>query len=311
MKAAIRWLLLAGASSASAALQVDFTSPCKPPADTNKFEQEEPAADHPSCSASIKAAAKDVAFDLMSYYKGNQSGEVLGVLDPEAIKWSFWWADSAILWSTMIDYWRYTGDDTYNAVTVEALTAQNGLDAPDGVPFLPLNWTLYAQNSDHGFWGLASMQAAELGFPAAPSGQPGWFELAQGVFDVMAARWRVAEAGSCKGGLRAAILKDRAIDPDRMDSLSGAVFLNLGARLARFTGNQTYADWADKTWSWLVASHLIAENGTIYSSTNTRTNCSRATPETALPVVPAVLIEAAAYMANLVSPPPFLPPKPP
>jgi mannan endo-1,6-alpha-mannosidase len=201
----------------------------------------------------------------------------------------------------MIDYWRYTGDSTYNAVVVEALTAQNGGD-PYGQPFLSLNWTINVGNDDQGFWALAGMQAAELGFPAAPPGQPSWLELAQGVFDILAARWVIEEAGACKGGLRWAVITDPAVGNDKKNTLSTAVLLDLGARLARYTGNQTYADWADKTWTWLADTGLVGSAFNVLGGTYAQSNCTR-TNAAQWSHVAGVLIEAAAYMSNHVRPP--------
>ena len=61
---------------------------------------------------------------------------------------------------TMINYWYYTGDTTYNAVTKQALLHQAGDDGD----FMPLNQTKTLGNDDQGFWGMAAMTAAETGF---------------------------------------------------------------------------------------------------------------------------------------------------
>ncbi|KAL2176945.1 glycosyl hydrolase family 76-domain-containing protein [Thermothelomyces heterothallicus CBS 202.75] len=94
----------------------------------------------------------------------------------------------------MIDYWCYTGDDTYNAVTAEALIAQSGSDLQQA--FLPLNWTSTIENDDQGFWAMAAMQAAGLGF-SPPTDAPGWVDLAKAVFDMQATRYFAEEDGKC------------------------------------------------------------------------------------------------------------------
>jgi mannan endo-1,6-alpha-mannosidase len=230
----------------------------------------------------------------MSHYKGNQSGEYPGLLDGR-----YFWYNSAVLWSTMIDYWRYTGDDTYNVVTVEGLAAQNGNDSPGGQPFLPFNWTLNIGNDDQGFWAMAAMQAAELGFPAAPQGQPSWIELAQDVFDLQAARWSLEEQGTCKGGLVYGINSPSSADKAFKSTLSSAVFLNLGARLSRYTGNQTYAEWAEKTWTWLATTGLIDDESNVFEATGAQSNCTRINRQQWSHAA-GVVLEAAAYMYNHV-----------
>ncbi len=39
---------------------------------------------------------------------------------------------------------------------------------------------------------------------------------------------------------------------DYKNTISQACFFNIAARLALYTGNQSYADWAAKTWDWTV-----------------------------------------------------------
>jgi len=72
-------------------------------------------------SESIKSTASVVAYDLMKYYRGNYSGETVGLLpDP------YFWGMAGALFGQMVEYWFYTGDDTYNRITSEALLAQIG-----------------------------------------------------------------------------------------------------------------------------------------------------------------------------------------
>lgn len=231
----------------------------------------------------------------MSYYKGNQSGEIIGLIDRQPPNGDYYWWNSAVLWSTMIDYWRYTGDDTYNTLAVEGITWQNG---GKGNPFMPPNFTATAGNDDYGFWAMAAMQAVELDFPSAPQGQPGWLDLAQGVFDFMVKRYSSEKA--CDGGLRWQVPPTNK-GYEIKNTISNAVFLNLGARLARFTGNQTQADWAEKTWTWLTTIGLIDDKSNVFELTSTVTNCTQIhklqTSYTA-----GVLLQAAAYMYNQVRP---------
>ncbi|KXX75764.1 hypothetical protein MMYC01_207805 [Madurella mycetomatis] len=264
-------LLLAGAGSVSAALQVDFGS-----------------------TASIKSAAKDVAFDLMLYYKGNQSGEIPGILGLPPPSGQYYWWTGAVLWSTMLDYWRYTGDETYNTVMSEGLVHQSGPDLQH--PFMPPNWTAGMSNDEHGFWGLSAMSAAELEFPSAPGAEPSWIELAQAVFGAL--EWRFMAQTACNGGLR------WQVSPinngyNIKNTLSNAVFLNLGARLARYTGNQTYGEWAEKTWDWLSTVGLIEHYGNfigVHDSVSVE-NCTNVNKES-WTANTGVLLEGAAYMYN-------------
>lgn len=56
--------------------------------------------------------------------------------------------------------------------------------------------------------------------------------------------------------------------------IANGCFFNLGARLARYTGNTTYSDWAVKTWDWMETIGFI-DNSTyaIYDGANIADDC--------------------------------------
>lgn len=233
----------------------------------------------------------------MSFYKGNRTGEILGLLDEPISKGYPWWTN-AIVWSTMIDYWRYTGDESHNTVTAEGLIAQSGSDLQHA--FLPRNWTDNMANDEQGFWAMAAMQAAELGLPSPTADAPAWVDLAKAVFDMQAARYSAEDEGNCHGGLHWKLLPESR-GYDTKNTMSTAVFLNLGARLYRFTGNKTYAKWVEKGWDWLTSVGLIEDDFKVYDSVwlGNGVNCSDIN-RLQFSYAPAVLLEAAAYMSNQV-----------
>ena len=144
------------------------------------------------------ASARGLASDLMAFYKGNQSGEIPGILSLPPPSGDYYWWSSAGFWSAFIDYWRLTGDTTYNDLVTQGLQFQAG--TPPFYAFMSPNWTASMGNDDQCVWGLAAMRAAETGFQNPPSGQPQWLSLAQGVFDSMA--MRIQNETECGGGLR-------------------------------------------------------------------------------------------------------------
>lgn len=83
------------------------------------------------------------------------------------------------MFGTMIDYWFYTGDESYNNATTQAMLHQVG----DDKDYMPTNQTRTLGNDDQGFWAMAAMSAAENNFPNPPSDQPQWLALAQAVFN--------------------------------------------------------------------------------------------------------------------------------
>ncbi len=164
----------------------------------------------------------------------------------------------------MVDYWSLTGDSTYNSLVSTALLAQIG--SSDN--YMPANQTASEGNDDQSTWALAALTAAERGFTA---GTPSWLELATNVFDTQAARW---DEGTCDGGLRwmIAMVNDGY---NYKNSMANGNFFQLAARLALLTNNQTYADWAEKSYSWLVSTGFIdPSTGSIYDGAPTITNCS-------------------------------------
>lgn len=99
------------------------------------------------------------------------------------------------------------------------------------------------------------MTAAELNFPNPPPSGPQWLGLAQAVFNEFAARAEIA-AQWCGGGLRWQVyFWDDGWN--YKNSISNGCLFNLGARLARYTGNSTYAEWAESTWDWITQIGLM------------------------------------------------------
>ncbi|KAK4227130.1 putative glycoside hydrolase [Podospora fimiseda] len=232
------------ASHARAALSVDFGS-----------------------TDSIKAAAKTVAANLMGYYKGDQPGETPGILPGPPPHGAYYWWEGGALWGTIIDYWHYTGDTTYNDETQRSLVFQANSPANN---FMPPNWTASLGNDDQGFWGMSAMLAAESNFQNPPEDQPQWLALAQAVFNTQASRW---DTKYCAGGLRWQIpLSNNGYN--YKNSIANAVFFNIAARLARYTGNSSYADWATKTWDWTVAMGYIDADYNIFDGAHTDFNCT-------------------------------------
>ncbi|KAK1775946.1 glycosyl hydrolase family 76-domain-containing protein [Copromyces sp. CBS 386.78] len=237
--------LLVVAHQAWAALQVDLNSP-----------------------ESIKRAASLVASDLLTYYHGSEPGQTPGILPGPPPAGDYYWWESGALWGTLMDYWHYTGDSTYNELITSSMLFHTG---PPLNAYMPENYTISMGNDDQGFWGLSAMLAAETGFPDPPADEPQWLQLAQAVFHTQADPGRHDTV--CGGGLRWQIPMSN-IGYDYKNSISNGIFFNLGARLARYTGNETYAHHARKTWDWMMAVGLMTEDGDVYDGAHTGVNCT-------------------------------------
>lgn len=143
-----------------------------------------------SSPESIKQAAATAAYGLVKWYTGNNTGDVPGNLPNP-----YYWWEAGAMFGSLIDYWHYTGDESYNNITTQAMLFQVG---PRN-DYMPPNQTKTEGNDDQGFWGMAAMTAAEDKFPNPPPDQPQWLALAQAVFNLQAQRW---DTTTCGGGLR-------------------------------------------------------------------------------------------------------------
>ncbi|KAK6596514.1 glycosyl hydrolase family 76 [Botrytis cinerea] len=169
---------------------------------------------------SIKNAAGTVAHGLMKYYTGNVTNT------PDTI---------AVL---PAPYYWWEADSTYNDITTEALASQAG----PLFDYMMPNHQKDEGNDDQAFWGMSTMSAAEKSFPE-PSNTGGftWAELTENLWNTQAARWDTSACGVVLNGRFSHSIMDTP-------------------RLARYTGNQTYVDWAEKVYDWTSKIGLIDSN---------------------------------------------------
>ena len=81
--------------------------------------------------------------------------------------------------------------------------------------------------------------------------------------------------------------------------IANGCFFNLGARLARYTGNTTYSDWAEKTWDWVRGVGLMDDDYNIYDGGHVEQNCTDIN-KAQFSYNNAVYLLGAAYMYNFV-----------
>jgi mannan endo-1,6-alpha-mannosidase len=215
----------------------------------------------------IRVSARTLAHDLMSYYNGNESGQVPGILPGPPPAGPYYWWEGGAMWGAMIDYWHYTRDSTYNDVITQAMLHQVGPNED----YMPPNHTASLGNDDQGFWGMTAMQAAEQRFPDPPPNQPQWLALAQAVWNTQADPAR--HDNECNGGMRWQIPFSNN-GYNYKNSIANGCFFNLGARLARYLDNQTYADHAERTWDWVRSVGFIDDEYNIYDGAHVTTNCT-------------------------------------
>ncbi|KAL4950520.1 glycosyl hydrolase family 76-domain-containing protein [Aspergillus filifer] len=213
-------------------------------------------------TASVNAACQAIANNMLSHYTGYKPGDVPGNLpDP------YYWWEAGAMFSALVDYWFYTGDDQWNKITTQALAWQAG----DAGTFMPANQSRTEGNDDQGFWAFGAMSAAERNFPRPPGDGPDWLAMVQATFNTMAWRW---DTESCGGGLRWQIFTWNAGFTYKNTISNGCLF-NLAARLARYTGNQTYADWAERVWDWTHEVGYMTDDYLFYDGADIANNCTQ------------------------------------
>ncbi|KAK5991121.1 Mannan endo-1,6-alpha-mannosidase DCW1 [Cladobotryum mycophilum] len=220
----------------------------------------------PDSTESITSIAKQMTQDMLSFYNGDKPGGTPGLL-PQPY---YWWEAGAMM-GALVDYWYYTQDDEFVDLTKQGFLFQVG----ETKDYMPRNQTRTEGNDDQGFWGLAVMSAAEYNFPNPNPDQPQWLALAQAVFNTQAARW---DKEHCNGGLRWQIFTWNN-GYDYKNTISQACFFALGARLALYTGNSSYADWAETTWDWMLDVNFIDQKSWyVYDGANIGTGCTDIVP---------------------------------
>jgi mannan endo-1,6-alpha-mannosidase len=199
----------------------------------------------------------------MSYYTGNVTNtpDTIAVLPAP----HYWW-EAGAMWGLMLDYYHFTGDSSYNNVTIEALLSQVGPEYDYMVP----SHVKDEANDDQAFWGFATMSAAEKGFPEPTVGNYTWLGLTENLWNTQVRRW---DTTSCGGGLKWQIFTFNN-GYNYKNSVSNGAFFQISARLARFTGNQTYLDWANKSFEWSQNVGLIGPSYHVFDGTDDTLNCS-------------------------------------
>ncbi|KAH0845801.1 Mannan endo-1,6-alpha-mannosidase DCW1 [Fonsecaea pedrosoi] len=253
--------------------------------------------------SSVTSAASSVAFDMMTSYTGNQTGQVPGLLpgglscDPNNPAIYCWW-EAGAMFGSLIHYWQYTNDSSYNPVVTQALQFQRG---PDN-NFNPPNQSKSMGVDDQVFWAFSAMDAVEANFPESDEEDaPSWLSLAQAVFNYQKALW---DTNTCGGGFHWQVFQFNA-GWNLKNAVSNGGNFQLAARLAYVTGNSSYADWANMVYDWMETSALMQtdpSSGVLYiwDNTDSNNNCTDQT-RYVWTYNYGTLLVGSAYMYNLTN----------
>ena len=142
------------------------------------------------------------------------------------------------------------------------------------------------------------MSAVERQFPSPPPNSSQWLPLAEAVFNDLSSRW---DLSSCAGGLKWQIFSFNKGYDYKNTPANGGLF-QLAARLARYTGNSTYLDWAEKSWSWMSAVGLFDERFNVFDGTDDTINCTQV-DHTTWTYNTGMLLSGASVLANYTNSP--------
>lgn len=225
-----------------------------------------------SDESSIKQTAAEIAKGLYLYHNPDSTAGDFNQPQP----W-FWWL-SGNGWTGLLDYTVYTGDTTYQADLLTAL-AENIGENRDFVPAAQYGWEA---NDDQAYWVFAALTALEYDFEPLPCDGTAadgtclnsWLALSTNAFHLFASRYE-ADNGTCNGGLKWQYRTEES-GYYYKNSVTNAGFFQTAARLARYSGDQTFADWATRVWDWSTGVGLVSEDFHVYDGAgdNDGANCT-------------------------------------
>jgi mannan endo-1,6-alpha-mannosidase len=124
--------------------------------------------------------------------------------------------------------------------------------------------------------------------------------LAQGAFNDFADRWNQDKA-ECGGGLRWQVNSIQGSGYNSKNAISNGNFFQLAARLARYTNNDSYINWANTVYDWTLSVPLL-DNKTWFMNDSIQINqdCGAPSPQQ-WSYNYGSYITGLAYMYNIVS----------
>ncbi|KAL7627084.1 hydrolase 76 protein [Parahypoxylon ruwenzoriense] len=224
--------------------------------------------------ASIKALAAQVAKGLYVYHDPAATTGQFQQPQP----W-FWWL-SGSAWNGLMDYTVYTGDTTYEADLLSAISKNLG----PNYDFAPVEQANWEANDDQAYWVYNALTAMEYNFTALPCEKSAtntvgycansWLAISTHAFEDFVARWN-KDSTTCSGGLKWQY-NPKANGYTYKNSVTNGGFFQTAARLARYTGNQTFSDWATKIWDWSAGVGLVSADYHVFDGAGDedKANCT-------------------------------------
>ena len=137
------------------------------------------------------------------------------------------------------------------------------------------------------------MSALEYQFPDPAQAPANYLEVATNAFENIVGRW---DETTCDGGLKWQIYPENSYGYNYKNSISNGCAFALGARLARYTGEQKYADWAVKIYDWTKKVGLITDKFEVFDGTDDATGCAKVADKTQWTYNNAMFLHGSAFM---------------
>ena len=115
--------LLASVSSSSAQSPYSIENDGKN--STPKITTTEPSITNFFPLEAIKKTAAQLAWDMLQYYHGNESGGIPGILPGPPPAGDYYWWEGGAMWGTLMDYWKCTGDKSHNDLVMDGMMFQD------------------------------------------------------------------------------------------------------------------------------------------------------------------------------------------
>ena len=211
--------------------------------------------------ASIKKAAGEIIKGLYAYHNPSSTAGHFNQPEP----W-FWWL-SGSGWTGVLDYTVYTQDTNYKKDLLSAIAQNVGPD----YDFLPPEQANWEANDDQMYWVYAALTALEYDFDPLPCEDGNdcansWLDISINAWEGWVDRWNGA-SDTCGGGLKWQ-WNQEAAGFTYKNAVTNGGFFQASARLARYTGNETYAEWATKIWDWSRSVGLVSDDFHVYDGTS-------------------------------------------
>ncbi|KAJ3139121.1 hydrolase 76 protein, partial [Physocladia obscura] len=232
----------------------------------------------------VMAAGKAAMSPLKMFFAAYNADDGAWIEQFEDGHYLIQWHESGIYWDLFYNYMKWSGDTSYlnfvdSNIQLSAGSNDDFLNGQSAITELSGRW-----NDDIGWWGLATMTAAEtFGQSAivAPNNlqsgfNPTYFSLTNVTVYEMFLDWDTA----CGGGIYWSRDRNSTATNDALykSTITNAEAMDMLARMYKMTQIADYKTRFDQVYAWLKSSGIITSTYVIYDGVYT-SSCSSPSTE--------------------------------